>query len=76
MSINQQPLATQHVHLEAGANFARDQFNQLPQMPTAPLPPSQVLNPLRHQTHPSISTLGQFDFIFHNIHGPPLGAAS
>ena len=28
---------------------------------------SQVLNPLRHQTCPSIPTPGQFDFIFHNI---------
>jgi hypothetical protein len=73
-SINQQPLATQCVH-EAGANFARD---QLPQASTTPLPlanASQVLNPLRHQTRPSIPTPGQFDFIFHNTHGPPPGAA-
>ena len=73
-SINQQPLATRRVH-EAGANFARD---QLPQASTTPLPlanASQVLNPLRHQTRPSIPAPGQFDFIFHNTHGPPPGAA-
>ena len=75
-SINQQPLATRRVHSEAGTNFARDQFDQLPQASTAPLPPSQVLNPLRHQTRPSIPAPGQFDFIFHNTHGPPPGAAS
>jgi hypothetical protein len=69
-SINQQ-LATRCVH-EAGANFACD---QLPQVSAAPLPfanTSQVLNPLRHQTRPSIPALGQFDFIFHNT---PPGAA-
>ena len=71
-SINQQ-LATRRVH-EAGANFARD---QLPQASTPPplANTSQVLNPLRHQTRPSIPAPGQFDFIFHNTHGPHPGAA-